>query len=71
MSIIFLTVFLTTSCEKNSDLLVEYVLSENLQNEQLDEFAGDHASKTATDLNAVPDAMANDLDKDQKNLNGN
>ncbi|NNK19501.1 MAG: hypothetical protein HKP49_10140, partial [Maribacter sp.] len=49
MSIIFLTVILTTSCDKNSDLITEYVLSENLQNEQLEGFAGDDASKTETD----------------------
>jgi len=59
--IIFSTFLLTISCDKNSDLLAEYVLSENLQNEKLGGFTEDDSSKTDTDQSAVLDALANDL----------
>ncbi len=61
MSIILIAVLLTISCDKKSDLLVEYVLSDNLQNEKLDGFAVDDSSKTDPDQRAVLDALANDI----------
>ncbi len=61
MSIILIAVLLTISCDKKSDLLVEYVLSDNLQNEKLDGFAVDDSPKPDTDQRAVLDALANDI----------
>ena len=43
---------------------MEYVLSDNLQNEKLDGFAVDDSSKTDTDQRAVLDALANDINTD-------
>lgn len=40
---------------------MEYVLSDNLQNEELDGFTVDDFSKTDTDQRAVLDALANDI----------
>jgi len=71
MIIIFSTVLLTISCDKNSDLLVEYVLSDDLQNEKLEGFAKDDSSKLATDQSAVQDALANDINGLGKPKNSN
>jgi len=60
MIIIFIAVLLNISCDKDSDLLVEYVLSDNLQNEKIDGIAADESSKTETDQSAMLDALANE-----------
>lgn len=57
ISIIFIAVISTISCEKNSDLLVEYVLSDNLHEERLDEFVVDDFPKTIIDQREVLDAL--------------
>ena len=44
----FLLIIFTASCNKNSDLIVEYVPSETLQKEELDNLLADDY------LNAVP-----------------
>jgi hypothetical protein len=61
ISIVLIVLLSAVSCDKKSDLLVEYVLSDNLQNEKLDGFAVDNSSKTDTDQRAVQDALANDI----------
>lgn len=39
--IVLIVVLSTVSCDKKSDLLMEYVLSDNLQKEQLDGLVAD------------------------------
>ncbi len=51
-----------TSCDKNSDLVEEYVLSDNLHEEKFDDqVASDLSEKNTT---TAPDVSANDIDKD-------
>ncbi len=47
--IVLIVVLSTVSCDKESDLLMEYVLSDNLQKEQLDGLVADDFSKIKTD----------------------
>ncbi len=47
--IVLIVVVSTVSCDKESDLLMEYVLSDNLQKEQLDGLVADDFSKIKTD----------------------
>ncbi len=47
--IVLIVVLSTVSCDKKSDLLMEYVLSDNLQKEQLDGLVADDFSKIKTD----------------------
>ncbi len=47
--IVLIVVLSTVSCDKESDLLMEYVLSDNLQKEQLDGLVVDDFSKIKTD----------------------
>ena len=61
MNIILIAVLLAISCDKESDLLVDYVHSDNLHKEKLDGFAVEDFSKTDTDQRAVLDALANDI----------
>lgn len=61
ISIVLIVVLSAVSCDKKSDLVMEYVLSDNLQNEKLDGFTVDDSSKTDTDQSAVLDALANDI----------
>ena len=61
MNIILIAVLLAISYDKKSDLLVEYVLSENLHKEKLDGFAVDDFSKTNNDQGAVLDVLTNDI----------
>ena len=61
MNIIFIAVLLATSCNKKSDLLVEYVLSDDLHKEKLEGFAMDDFSKTNNDQGAVLDLLTNDI----------
>jgi hypothetical protein len=61
MNIIFIVVLLTISCDKESDLLVDYVHSDNLHKEQLDEFAVEDFSRLNTDQSVVVDALANEI----------
>jgi len=60
INIIFLAVLLATSCNKKSDLLVEYVLSDDLHKEKLDGFAMDEFSRTNTDQGTVLDILVED-----------
>ena len=61
MNIIFIVVLLTISCDKESDLLVDYVHSDNLHKEQLDGLAVEDFSKINTDQRVVVDALANEI----------
>ena len=61
ISIVLIVVLSAVSCDKKSDLVMEYVLSDNLQNEKLDGFTVDDSSKTDTDQRAVLDALANEV----------
>jgi len=61
MNIIFIVVLLTISCDKESDLLVDYVHSDNLHKEKLDGLAVEDFSKINTDQSVVVDAMANEI----------
>ena len=61
MNIIFIVVLLAISCDKESDLLVDYVHSDNLHKEKLDGFAVEDFSKINTDQRVVFDALANDI----------
>ena len=61
MNIIFIAVLLAISCDKESDLLVDYVSSDNLHKEKLDGLAVDDFSKINTDQKVVLDALANDI----------
>ena len=61
MNIILITVLLAISCDKKSDVLVEYVLSENLHEEKLDGFAIDDFSKTNKDQEVVLHLLTNDI----------
>ena len=64
ISFVLIVLLSAVSCDKKSDLVMEYVLSDNLQNEKLDGFAIDDSSKTDTDQRAVLDALANDINTD-------
>ena len=61
MNIIFIVVLLAISCDKESDLLVDYVHSDNLHKEKLDGLAVEDFSKINTDQSVVFDAMANEI----------
>ena len=61
MNIIFIVVLLTISCDKESDLLVDYVNSYKLQKEQLDGLAVEDFSNLYTDQREVFDALANEI----------
>ena len=64
INIIFLAVILATSCNKKSDLLVEYVLSDDLHKEKLDVLSMDEFSRTNTDQGAVLEVLTNELATD-------
>ena len=61
MNIIFIAVLLTISCDKESDLLVDYVHSDNLHKEKLDGLAVEDFSKINTDQSVVIDALENEI----------
>ena len=61
MNILFIAVFLTISCDKESDLLVDYVHSDNLHKEQLEGLAVEDFSKINTDQSVVIDALATEI----------
>ena len=61
MNIIFIAVLLAFSCDKESDLLVDYVHSDNLHKEKLDGLAVEDFSKINTDQRVVFDALANEI----------
>ena len=61
MNIIFITVLLAFSCDKESDLLVDYVHSDNLHKEQLDGLAVEDFSKLNTDQSVDFDALVNEI----------
>ncbi len=61
INIIFIAVLLAISCDKESDLLVDYVHSDNLHKEKLDGFAVYDFSKINTDQRVVLDVLANDI----------
>jgi len=61
ISIVLIVVLSAVSCDKKSDLVMEYVLSDNLQNEKLDRFVVDDSSKTDIDQRAVLDSLAIDI----------
>ena len=61
MNIIFIGVLLAISCDKESDLLVDYVHSDNLHKEKLDGLTVEDFSKINTDQRVVFDALANDI----------
>ena len=61
MNIIFIVVLLAISCDKESDLLVDYVHSDNLHKEKLDGLAVEDFSKINTDQRVVFDALAHDI----------
>ena len=60
ISIVLIVVLSAISCDKKSDLLVEYVLSDNLHKEKLDGFAMDYFSITNNDQGAVLDVLTNE-----------
>ena len=60
INIIFLAVLLATSCNKKSDLLAEYVLSEDLHKEKLEGFAMDEFSRTNSEQEAVLELLVED-----------
>lgn len=62
--IVLIVVISTVSCDKESDLVVEYVLSDNLQKEKLDGSVVDDFSKTNTDQREVINVQANDVYSD-------
>lgn len=64
MNIIFIVVLLTISCDKKSDLLVDYVHSDNLHKEKLNGLAVEDFSKINTYQRVVFDALANDIYRD-------
>ncbi len=64
INIIFLAVILATSCNKKSDLLVEYVLSDDLHKEKLDGLTMDEFSRTNTDQGVVLEVLTNELATD-------
>ena len=61
INIIFITVLLAFSCDKESDLLVDYVHSDNLHKEQLDGLAVEDFSKLNTDQSVDFDALVNEI----------
>ena len=61
INIIFIAVLLAISCDKESDLLVDYVHSDNLHKEKLDGLAVEDFSKINTDQRVVIDALANEI----------
>ena len=61
INIIFIAVLLAISCDKESDLLVDYVHSDNLHKEKLDGLAIEDFSKINTDQRVVIDALANEI----------
>ena len=61
ISIVLIVVLLTISCDKESDLLVDYVHSDNLHKEKLEGLAVEDFSKINTDQSVVIDALANEI----------
>ncbi len=62
--ILFIAVLLAFSCDKESDLVMDYVHSDNLHKEKLDGLAVDDFSKINTDQSLVLDVLANDIKMD-------
>ena len=61
ISFVLIVVLSAISCDKKSDLVMEYVLSDNLHKEKLDGLAVEDFSKINTDQRVVFDALANDI----------
>ena len=61
ISIVLIVVLLAFSCDKESDLVVDYVHSGNLHKEQLDGLAVEDFSNLYTDQSKVFDALANEI----------
>jgi hypothetical protein len=60
MNILFIAALLTISCNKDSDLVVEYMLSDELNKERLGASVENDYFKTATNQSVGPDVFAND-----------
>ncbi|MCK5440248.1 MAG: hypothetical protein KAJ23_00010 [Maribacter sp.] len=60
INLLLITLLLTISCDKESDLLTDYVPFDALNKEQLDEFVADDFFNTDPDQSVVPDGSAKD-----------